>query len=310
MVLISDNILIEIVILISIILTLIYQYLKYHYSYWTRKGIECVKPNLIFGNLKDTFLGRDSLVNNSKRLYDAIKGPFGGVYMLIQPTLFVKDPELIRHILIKDFDAFVDRGLYVNEKHDPLTGHLFALAGERWRFMRNKISPTFTSGKLKHMTSNLISNGQRLQKYFDNLISTGNNIIESHNIMSRYTIDSIALLAFGIETDCINNVNEKFLLMGMQMAKPPFLVLLKQFVFIVAPQLLEKLKFRVTECANEDFIRSITEQTLELRENKRIVRHDFMQLMVQLRNAGVLNDDGSWDIKINKGNILKFVIMF
>lgn len=302
MVLISDNIFIEISIFLSVIAFAVYQYAKYHYSYWKRRGItQYTEPNLIFGNLRKSFTGRESFVSELKQLHDAIKGPFGGVYLFTQPTLFIKDPTLIKQILIKDFDFFVDRGTYVNEKDDPLTGHLFSMPGERWRFMRNKLSPTFTSGKLKQMINNFAINGQRLQNYLETIATSDNNLIEARNVMSRYTIDSITLLAFGIETDCINNTNEKFFQIGQRFSEPPLLLTLKQFIAVFSPRLMNILKFRIIERETEEFIRVVTEQSLNLRENEKIVRRDFMQLIVQLRNADNLNSDGSWDVNVKAG---------
>ena len=63
----------------------------------------------------------------------------------------VNDTELIKQILVKEFASFPDRGLYCNEKLDPLNNHLFFMNGDKWRILRTKLSPTFTSGKLKHM---------------------------------------------------------------------------------------------------------------------------------------------------------------
>ena len=44
---------------------------------------------------------------------------------------------MIKNVTIKDFNHFVDRGMYVNEEDDPLSGHLFSIAGDKWRILRS-----------------------------------------------------------------------------------------------------------------------------------------------------------------------------
>ena len=84
--------------------------------------------------------------------YERFKSnPFHGLYMFHIPHLVINDPDLIRLIMIKDFAHFHDRGLYYNNEVDPLSGHLFFMPGEEWRYLRSKLSPTFTSGKIKQM---------------------------------------------------------------------------------------------------------------------------------------------------------------
>lgn len=301
MAIISDSFCTDLgIVLISVFIG-VYFYFKHLFGYWERKGVEYVKPTLLFGNLKNVILGRECVMIELAKIHDQIKGGYGGAFMLNQPAIFIKDPDLIKQIFIKDFDFFVDRGIYVDEKADPLTGHLFALSGDRWRFMRNKLSPTFTSGKLKQMVGDFVSNGKRLQKYLENAAVSGDNVIEARDTMSKYTIDSIVSLAFGLEIDSFNNPDETFFKIGKRISVPPRSQVLISIMLLFAPKILQILKFKSTEKDVEDFIRSVTEQSLNLRENEKIVRKDFMQLIVQLRNTGTINSDGSWEVKVADG---------
>jgi hypothetical protein len=48
----------------------------------------------------------------AREMYKKAEGlKFFGVYFLGMPTLTIIDPEIIRSILVKDFDHFVDRQL-------------------------------------------------------------------------------------------------------------------------------------------------------------------------------------------------------
>jgi len=63
-----------------------------------------------------------------KNLYNKFKGePYFGAWIFFRPTLVVRDPELIKNIFVKDFMSFHDRGIYVNEKDDPLAGEMTVL---------------------------------------------------------------------------------------------------------------------------------------------------------------------------------------
>lgn len=76
--------------------------------------------------------------------------------MFLHPTHLVRDPTLVQTILIKDFAHFYDRGVYVDEENDPISANLFALEGDEWKNLRGKLTPTFTSGKMKGIFTTLL----------------------------------------------------------------------------------------------------------------------------------------------------------
>lgn len=89
---------------------------------------------------------------------------------MLSPTLIWIDLELVRNVLAKDFQHFVDRGIHFNKKTDPLSGHLFNLEGAHWKKMRVKLTPTFTSGKMKMMFQILVDCSENLiQKIEENI---------------------------------------------------------------------------------------------------------------------------------------------
>ncbi len=79
-----------------------------------------------------------------------------GTFSFSTPILVVNDLDCAKNILIKDFDHFVDRRSFDMDTSDRagkiMANMMTMLTGEKWKTVRNIISPIFTSGKLKAMT--------------------------------------------------------------------------------------------------------------------------------------------------------------
>lgn len=101
---------------------------------------------------------------------------FVGIYQLQTPTLLLRDPEIIRLFLVKSFAHFTDRGFFYDGHREPLTKHLVNLEGDKWKTLRQKLTPTFSSGKIKSMLGLLQGCGVQLIKYVD-VSSCGRSVI-------------------------------------------------------------------------------------------------------------------------------------
>jgi cytochrome P450 len=75
-----------------------------------------------------------------------------GIFSFDKPSLLIRDLELVKNILVKDFQKFMDRTFSFEDKIDPLFANvLFALKGQLWRHLRTNLTPVFTSRKMKMM---------------------------------------------------------------------------------------------------------------------------------------------------------------
>ena len=66
------------------------------------------------------------------------------------PTLVIADSEVLKIILVKQFDSFTSRSDSAKAP-PPIDSSLFAATGEQWKRIRGILSPSFTSGKMKQM---------------------------------------------------------------------------------------------------------------------------------------------------------------
>ena len=132
------------------VLAVFYVYFKISFNYWKKRNVPYAKPTFPFGNFGDMLFLKASNGHLFENIFEKLDGEkYGGTYALTKPGFIFRDPDIIKNVLVKDFSSFHDRGFYMNEEREPLTGHLFLLRGKRWRNLRVNLSPTFTSGKMK-----------------------------------------------------------------------------------------------------------------------------------------------------------------
>jgi hypothetical protein len=90
-----------------ILITSVWYYFQTEYSFWKRKGVRFIPPVIPFGNIKDMIFLRKGIGEAFKVLYDAFPDePFVGTYELTKPLLIIRNPELIKHVTVKDFSYF------------------------------------------------------------------------------------------------------------------------------------------------------------------------------------------------------------
>jgi cytochrome P450 family 6 len=66
--------------------------------------------------------------------------------------LLIRDLELVKNILVRDFHNFMDRTFRIDDRFDPLFGKMLpVLEGQIWHHLRTNLTPVFTSSKMKMM---------------------------------------------------------------------------------------------------------------------------------------------------------------
>jgi cytochrome P450 family 6 len=178
----------------------------------------------------------------------------------------------------------------MDEELEPLTGHLFVLPGKRWRNLRVKLSPTFTSGKMKIMFQTLVDCGIELGSILEKCASD-EEVIEMKDILARYSTDVIASCAFGIQCNCLRNPDAEFRDWGRKLFVPSVKNSILTVVTLTAPRLLSMLKVSTLDPSISKYFRNMVEETVNYREKNNITRNDFMQLLIQIKNKVKLEED-------------------
>ncbi|XP_058065146.1 cytochrome P450 6d3-like, partial [Anopheles bellator] len=194
---------------LALVAAVIFLGLKYIYSYWDRHGIANIKPHIPFGNLQTVAERKESFGVAINNLYHQTSDRFVGIYLFFRPSLLIRDPYLAKRIMMNDFQHFHDRGVYCNEQGDPFSATLFALSGQRWKSLRSKLTPIFSSGQLRQMMPTFINVGHALVKELDTLTEQP-SVQDMRTLASRFVIDVIASVFFGFESHCIQNPEDPF----------------------------------------------------------------------------------------------------
>lgn len=116
-------------------------------------------------------------------------------------------------MLVKNFPAFHDRGVTYDEKFDPLSAHLILLDGQKWKYLRAKFTPTFTTGKLKGMLPYVHQAAESYVGVLEKLSATGEDA-EFREINAQFATDVIGSCVFGLHFNSLKDENSEFRTMG------------------------------------------------------------------------------------------------
>lgn len=209
-----------------------------------------------------------------------------GMFMLRSPTLLVRDPCLINRILTKDFSHFCNRGIGFDEKLDPLNANLVNLSGQRWKNLRYKLAPVFSSGKLKTMHNQLVECANEMEIFFTESIR-GNNLLEMRECMAKYSTDVIGSCAFGLQFNALKDPDSEFRKRGREVFTPTLKRLMKLLLATIHPAIPRFLKLTLLSSDTERFFFEFVRDTVRQREANNTRRNDFIQMLIDMRKEDI-----------------------
>lgn len=272
------------VLLICCIAIAVYLFFKRKYQFWKNLGVAFIEPFLVFGNMSEILKCKIHFGVMLKQLYNKMKehNDYCGIYFLYRPVLLVLSPEFAKTILVRDFNYFMDRGMYSNEQIDPLSANLFFMNGHEWKTMRSKITPLFTSSKLKLMFNTINRVGNQLTGFLQPHAIMKNDV-EMRDLIGRFMTDVIGSCAFGFECNTIENKNSKFREMGRKMLNFPKMKTVKLMVAIMYPNTAKLFGVRFNDKDVSDFFIDVVRDTIKYRTENGIKRIDFIQFLIDLK---------------------------
>lgn len=279
-----DSVLIYCMSFLIVLVLTIYAYFQYSYTYWARKGLPYLKPKFPLGN--NDCIGKEALTYGTEvtTWYNELKQKghkLGGAWSWAKPVVILTDPEYIKDVFVKDFQYFLDRDVYHNPKDDPRNENVFLINGEEWKNTRQKLTPTFTSAKMKMMFESVLKCSDSLVEAVETAAKTGD--ISIREILMSFTIDVIACIAFGLEAQSFSNKDSKFRTLASDVFKPSIFDSLSLIMGRISENFSRKLGIPTNPKYVTKFFVDIVTETIKYRRGNNIKRPDFIQLLMDLQ---------------------------
>uniref|UniRef100_A0A8P4JYK4 unspecific monooxygenase n=1 Tax=Dicentrarchus labrax TaxID=13489 RepID=A0A8P4JYK4_DICLA len=167
------------------------------YGNWTYRtfeklGIPGPKPVMYWGTL-------GSLQNFLQNVFVSIFS----MYELKLPMLAVMDPEMLKTILVKECFTY-----FTNRRNLRLNGDLYDAVSiaedDQWRRIRNILSPSFTSGRIKEMFTIMKHHSHKLTTCLQSKVRNG-EVVNIKDFFGPYSMDVMVSCAFSVDMDTISN---------------------------------------------------------------------------------------------------------
>jgi len=116
-------------------------------------------------------------------------------------------------------------------------------------------------------------------------------ILEIGDLMARYTSDVIGRCAFGVECNGLRNPEAEFAIMGRRAFSERRHCKLVDGFIESFPEVARFLRMRQIHQDITDFYVGIVRETVKQREEQGIVRSDFMNLLIEMKQRGELTSE-------------------
>nr|XP_032826368.1 cytochrome P450 3A8-like isoform X3 [Petromyzon marinus]XP_032826369.1 cytochrome P450 3A8-like isoform X3 [Petromyzon marinus] len=253
-------------------------YLLWPYRIFKKMGVPGPTPLPLFGTFLHYSKGFRAFDEESFQRYGRVWGIYDGRL----PVLMVADTNMLKQILVKDCLEFFTnhRKIGLNE----LFGEgLSTVDDEQWKRIRNILSPTFSSGKIKQMYPLILRCADVLVKNLHEKCQSGKSV-DLKQTFGAYSMDVIASSAFSMDVDSQNNPNDPFVVNGRNIFKisllNPLPIIITLFpVFVPLFEYMGLSLFPKKICI---FFKNIVQQMKRQRQRglHDMGRVDFLQLMV------------------------------
>uniref|UniRef100_A0A2C9JYR0 Cytochrome P450 n=1 Tax=Biomphalaria glabrata TaxID=6526 RepID=A0A2C9JYR0_BIOGL len=266
-------------VVLLLLVALFVKYMSAHHQVFKKLGIDHPQPRWIVGNFDLAM--KHGMFEVQKVFYNKYKEKkVYGWFDARRPVIVVKDLDMFKDILIKNFNHFVDHYSFLDFE-PPFHDNLLSLRGDHWKRVRSIISPTFSSGRIKRMASHVEKNAKILLENLQHLQETGEDV-ELREISSCFTLDVIASTGFGLDINTLKDPKNKFAVEANKVMNGNRIVFFVVWFLPALSGILAKLGFHMLPKKPMEYLVQVIDQIIEERkhDDKKNKVNDFIDLVM------------------------------
>ncbi|KAF2903346.1 hypothetical protein ILUMI_02842 [Ignelater luminosus] len=253
--------------------------------YWKRRKVPHLMAWPYFGNRISHVFHQHTMLDVLNKHYQAFREKrYFGFYNMCTPVLILRDLKLIKQITVEEFDSFPEHRRFIPDELDRLwSKNLFAMRGdEKWKSMRATLTPFFTGSKLKMMFGLMKSCSNQFTNHFlsQNQLVT----VELKDAFTRLANDVIAITAFGVSCNSLENKTNEFYLMGKVISNVTGWRSSLQNLYQLSPTLYKFLGYPFYPKKEKSFFENLVNEIVKLRKNKGLSKVDVIHSLIEAKN--------------------------
>lgn len=255
-------------------------------NYFKKRNVKYLKSTPLLGALKDLILSKSSLLDNIVKNYNTPhlkREPYYGMFILHKTVIAINDPELVKRILITDFQSFNSR-MAESGMHDPIGYyHPFMCSYATWKKIRQNLSKFFTAAKFKSAFHLLEKSGEDLQEYINEQIVNDRVEFPIKYITELFFVGVFTSMALGIESKSFKKSENEFHKVAISMWEKSFKRSLDLGSFMIFPEIVKILKPTIMGKYADNFFYTVGSKIIEEREKSGQKRNDLIDILIGMK---------------------------
>lgn len=209
-------------------------------------------------------------------------GRIYGIFFGLNPQLSVAEPHILRKILVKDFNMFHNRKIFLTG--NPLVDNMLTiLRDDDWKRIRCIVSPTFTSSRMRKMSHLVKECAEKFVTSLKKIVNENkNSSIDCKKYFSNFTIDVIASAAFGTKLNSLDEPNNEFVRKARKATNND--VSYATMFFFIFPRIAKFLKIDAFGDPF-NFFKEFILHVINQREKEKTKANDFLQLLLDAQKG-------------------------